>query len=73
MSHRKGKKQNNKGKQWTSKDIKQMKKLLKGNTPTGLVADALGRTKNSIYSKTRELGISTKPVNKSPYNRRKKK
>ncbi len=63
----------NKGKSWTKNDIQKLKKLVKGNTPTGLIAYELGRTESGVRSKASELGISLKPVNKSPYNRRKKK
>lgn len=72
MSHRKGPKQNNQGKTWTNEQVSQLKKMAKGNTPTGLIADALGRTDSAVQSKASDLNVSLKPVNKSPYNRRKK-
>lgn len=72
MGHRKGQKQNNYGKAWTTQQENQLKKLAKGNTPTGLIADALGRTEDAIQSKASQLNISLKPINKSPYNRGKK-
>lgn len=50
-----------------------MKKMAKGNTPTPLIADALGRTSSAIYNKAQEQNLSLQPTNKSPYNRRKKK
>ena len=62
----------NKGQKWTKDDIKKLKTLVKGNTPTGLLAYKLGRTESGVSSKANELGISLKPVNRSPYNRRKK-
>ncbi len=72
MSHRKGPKKDNKNKQWTKEDIQKLGKLAKGNTPTGLIADALGRTPSAIYSKAYQKNITLKPTNKPPYNRRKK-
>lgn len=63
----------NSGKIWTKGDESKLKSLLKGNTPTPLVAWKLGRTTHAIYQKARELKVSTKPVNKSPYNRQKAK
>lgn len=73
MSHRKGPKKDNKKKQWTKDDIQKLGKLAKGNTPTDLIADALGRTPSAIYSKAYQKSITLRPTNKSPYNRRKKK
>lgn len=61
----------NHGKQWTPADVAQLKQLAKGNTPTGLIAHKMGRTEDSIRSKASETGVSLKPTNQSPYNRRK--
>ena len=60
----------NHGKDWTKKDVHQLKDLAKGNTPTGLIAHKLGRTESSVFSKASEESISLKPVNKSPYDRK---
>jgi hypothetical protein len=62
----------NSGKEWTQKDINVLKKLVKQNTPTGLIAYELERSKVAIYQKASEENISLKPTNQSPYNRRKK-
>jgi len=62
----------NQGKDWTGNDISNLKKLVKSNTPTGLIAYELGRTENSVRSKASEIEVSLKPTNQSPYNRRKK-
>ncbi len=72
MAHRTGPKQNNQRKAWTPTQVTQMRKMVKGNTPTGLIADALGRTESAVQSKASDLNISLKPTNQSPYNRRKK-
>jgi hypothetical protein len=58
---------------WTKGDEKQLKKLAKGNTPTGLLAYELERSEDAIRGKASEIGLSLKPVNRSPDNRRKKK
>jgi len=63
----------NNNKPWTAADIKELKQLVKGNTPTGLTAYELERTKGAIYNKASELDLSLHPTNKSPYNRQKEK
>ena len=67
------KKPPNAKKPWTPPQEKKLKKLIKENTPTGLIAWKLGRTKPAIYSHVAENGMSVKPTNKSPYNRRKRR
>jgi hypothetical protein len=62
----------NTGKQWSKADENKIKELSKQNTPTRVIGLKLGRTPDSIYSKASQLGISLKPTNQSPYNRRKK-
>jgi LPS sulfotransferase NodH len=57
---------------WSSADEKELEKLARGNTPTGVIGLKLGRTKDSIQSKAQELDVSLHPTNQSPYNRRKK-
>ena len=61
----------NHGSAWSPDDLKQLGKLAKGNTPTGLIANAMGRTEAAIRAKASEEGVSLKPTNQSPYNRRK--
>lgn len=61
----------NHGGDWTKGDVSQLRKLAKGNTPTGLLAYKLGRTENAVRSKASDENISLKPTNQSPYNRRK--
>lgn len=62
----------NTGKPWTTSQISQLKKLAEANTPTRVIGLKLGRTESSIRSKASEKDISLKPVNRAPYNRRKK-
>ncbi|SOB75326.1 hypothetical protein SAMN04488490_0900 [Marinobacter sp. LV10R510-11A] len=59
----------NTGKSWSDQDVKQLKELAKGNTPTRVIGLKLGRTESAIQSKASQEGISLKPTNQSPYNR----
>ncbi len=61
----------NAGKYWTSIEEKQLKQLAKENTPTRVIGFKLGRPVGGVSSKASELGVSLRPVNQSPYNRRK--
>ena len=61
----------NSGKDWTPADEAKLRKLARGNTPTGLIAHDLGRSEAAVRSKASELDVSLKPTNQSPYNRRK--
>lgn len=61
----------NAGKAWTPAQERQLRELARGNTPTGVMSLKLGRSQNAVRSKAGELGVSLKPTNKSPYNRRK--
>lgn len=70
MTHRKGSRPNHRGESWTEAQVERLENLADRNTPTGLIADALGRTEDAIRSKASDEDISLKPVNKSPYNRR---
>ena len=63
------KKPTNHGKLITTKAISELKNHAKRNTPTGLIALKLGRTKSSIRKIASENNISLKPTNQSPYNR----
>jgi len=62
----------NSGKEWSAADLKKLEKLANGNTPTGLIAYELKRSKAAVYSKASDENISLHPTNKSPYDRRKK-
>jgi hypothetical protein len=62
----------NHGKEWTKAFVQELKQLIKQNTPTRVIGLKLGRTEDSIRSKAVDEGLSLKPTNQSPYNRRKK-
>jgi hypothetical protein len=62
----------NTGKEWTKDDDKQLKELAKQNTPTRVIGLKLGRTETAVRSKAASAGVSLKPTNQAPYNRRKK-
>lgn len=61
----------NQGKAWTSTLESKLRKLAKGNTPTRVIGFKMGRTPGAIQAKAQDLNVSLKPINKSPYNRRK--
>jgi hypothetical protein len=61
----------NHGKAWTPDDVKALKDLAKGNTPTRVIGLRLGRSEDAVQSKASDEGISLKPTNQSPYNRQK--
>lgn len=61
----------NHGKSWTPQDIAQLNTLAKQNTPTRVVGLKLGRTPEAAQAKASEIGLSLKPTNQSPYNRKK--
>jgi hypothetical protein len=61
----------NSGKPWTPADVRELKSLVKENTPTRVMGLKLGRTPVAIQSKASEINVSLKPSNQSPYNRRK--
>jgi hypothetical protein len=66
------KKPTNHGKPWTPQEINKLEKLAQENTPTRVMGLKLGRTPGAVQTKASGEGISLKPTNQSPYNRRKK-
>ena len=60
----------NTGKPWTSQDVAQLYDLAKGNTPTRVIGLKLGRTEDAVRTKASDERVSLKPVNQSPFNRR---
>lgn len=52
---------------WTSADNKQLKTLIKQNTPTRVIGLKLRRTEASVRQHAYRMGISLRPNNRSPY------
>lgn len=61
----------NSGMPWSPSDLRDLKDLARGNTPTRVIGLKLGRSEDAIRSKAADEGVSLKPTNQSPYNRRK--
>ena len=61
----------NAGKHWTSQEEQKLSQMTKQNTPTRVIGLKLGRPENGVRSKASEIGISLRPTNQSPYNRKK--
>lgn len=61
----------NSGKHWTPSEVSQLRSLAQQNTPTRVIGLKLGRTEAGVQGKASSEGISLKPTNQSPYNRRK--
>lgn len=62
----------NTGKAWQKQDVKQLKQLARENTPTRVIGLKLGRTPGAVQNKASQEGVSLKPTNQSPYNRKKR-
>jgi hypothetical protein len=60
----------NMSKEWSDRDVRELKRLAKQNTPTGVISLKLGRTPVAIRGKAQREGISLMPANRSPYTRR---
>ena len=52
---------------WTSAEQKQLRKEVRENTPTPLIAHMHGRTEDAIRGKAQEIDLSLKPTNKPPH------
>ena len=61
----------NNGKPWSPTQVQQLKTLAAGNTPTRVIGLKMGRTPTAVQSKASVEGVSLKPTNQSPYNRKK--
>ena len=62
----------NTGKPWAKDDLRQLRSLAKGNTPTRVIGLKLGRTEAAIYAKAARHNISLAPTNRSPYGSKKR-
>jgi hypothetical protein len=65
-----GRQPKNAHKKWTPAEKVELRKLAKGNTPTRLIGIKLERTPSAVQSEASNLGISLKPPNQPPYNRK---
>lgn len=61
----------NSGTEWSRSEVKQLRQEAAENTPTRVIGLHLGRTENAVRNRASQEGISLKPTNQSPYNRRK--
>jgi hypothetical protein len=59
------------GTPWSAADVRTLKSLARRNTPTGVISHKLQRPPDAVRSKAQREGISLRPINRSPYNRRK--
>lgn len=60
----------NSGTPWTSTANAQLRTLANQNTPTRVIGLKLGRTPEAVRTQASKEGVSLKPTNQSPYNRR---
>ena len=60
------------GERWTPQELRQLRSLARANTPTGVLSLKLGRPPAAIRSKAQREGISLKPADRAPYNRRRR-
>lgn len=61
----------NSGNEWNPSEVKQLRREASQNTPTRVIGLHLGRTENAVRNRACQEGISLKPTNQSPYNRKK--
>lgn len=62
--------QRNSHKNWSPTEVRNLERLADQNTPTRVIGLKLGRSEDAVRSKASEEGISLRPTNQSPYNRR---
>jgi len=63
---------NNSGKQWVDQKAKQLRQLVKENTPTSVIGMKLGRTEEAVRLKASGgENMFLKQTSRSPYNRTK--
>lgn len=60
----------NADRRWAGREEVQLMRLIKQNTPTRVIGLKLGRSEKAIRLKAQRLGLSLKPVNRSPYGSR---
>lgn len=55
---------------WTPTADAKLRDLARGNTPTRVIGIKTGRTPAAVQKHASEIGVSLKPTNPPPYNRR---
>ena len=60
----------NSGKPWSGADVRTLRDLARGNTPTRVIGLKLGRTPDAVYTKASQKNISLEPTNQRPYGTR---
>jgi hypothetical protein len=60
------------GDPWSAQDMKDLRGLVRQNTPTRVIGLKLQRPETAIRAKAQREGISLKPTNQSPNKGRKK-
>ncbi|WBQ04338.1 hypothetical protein [Kribbella sp. CA-293567] len=55
----------NDGVTWTDEQVAQLRELVEGNAPAGVMSVKLGRTEDAIRSKATAEGISLSPPNRA--------
>jgi hypothetical protein len=61
----------NTGKEWTASDVRQLRTLARGNTPTRVIGLKLGRTAAAVLNRASAEGISLRPWNQPPHGKKK--
>ena len=61
----------NDGSSWSARELKTLKALAKAGTPTGQVAQKLGRTAASVQQKAMRAGVSFRAAKRSGARRKK--
>ena len=57
----------NAGKAWTRTEVRRLRELAAGNTPTRVIGLKLLRPAGGVQQKASEKGISLRPPNQRPY------
>jgi hypothetical protein len=60
----------NTGKLWTGSEVAKLRELARENTPTRVIGLKLGRPEAGVRARVSEKGVSLRPSNQAPYNRR---
>lgn len=66
-----GKTPTNHHRHWTRNEVAHLRQLAADNTPTRVIGLKLQRTEDAVRAKASDEGVSLKPTNQPPYNRRK--